>query len=122
MSDEFDPGEATRTIVELDQQVREYFGYQERWGYLPLDDMTTEKWALAGFGHKVVWCDGEHDLADCITNNSEDYYEAQVIDAPIEKGGYALIGVDTECDGNRFLMLFRLSNKVELDEETQEYL
>jgi len=120
--EEFDPVEALEAIAELDEKVRKYFGATPRWAYLPLDDMTDVKWTLSGFGHKVVWCASEYDLADCIVNETHDYYDGVIVDDPIEKGDYVLIGVDTQSDGNQFLMLFRLDHKVELDEETQEYL
>lgn len=99
---------------ELESQILNYFGYQQEWTMLPLDDMTMMSWMLVT--NRVIWSDKP--LTVEIIKDGE-IYDAFAFAAfnmvqrwVWEKEDYTLLRVDTRSDNNYLLMVFDNSRRV----------
>ena len=93
--------------------VHQYFGYDEDWVTIPLRDMTDSYWHLTGPTGTVYYADSEDELETGVGN----YYSAVVYTQRFlpkwvyETDDYTMICADTQCDGNKFLMIFDNAKK-----------
>jgi hypothetical protein len=94
--------------AKLRKQLLEYFGYEESWIVLPIEDQTDVYWSVSG--DYVTYADSLSDY-----NNDEDnmkIYEDVILSGVTEKGAifrgteFTMIAADTQTDGNKFLMIF----------------
>jgi len=108
-------------MVELDayfkaqEKVYSYFGYQENWRAIPLNDARAMFWCLEGEGPGLVcYADSKEELA----TQSGEYYEASIytqrhLPKWVYRGkDYTMVVADTHCDLNIFLMIFSNSKEI----------
>jgi hypothetical protein len=84
----------------LQQQIYDYFGYQEDWAVIPLDDATEYYWQLINKKGNVQFAKTKEDLQDTENYYGEDIYYVY------RAANYTMIMVDTYVDGNKFLRVF----------------
>jgi len=110
-----------KEYFELQKQIYDYFGYQEDWVVIPLEDSTEYYWCLGeGFyGNSVLFFEDKENLIEAIkTGNyySNSIYHQRFLDKCVyRKDDYTMIVVDTHTDGNKFLQV--LDNSKELKKE-----
>ena len=107
---------------ELEKQIHDYFGYVEDWVVIPMEDQTEYYWQLdqdepgndRSCG-EVRYADTVEDLQDF---EAGIYYSGMIYTQRFlpkfvyRADDYTMISVDTQCDGNKFLMIF--DNKKEI--------
>lgn len=102
---------------DLKRQIYEFFGYEDGWRSLPLDAELESFWGL-NCRYGVRWADSEEEL------QRQDYYGGEIY-APSGSTGiwpkdeYTLMAVDTNCDGNIFLIVFSNSKKRDIEDEDE---
>lgn len=106
------------TYFELAKEVHEAFGYVEDWVVIPLDDNRDVYWHLSGEGHGdvVTWSDtaenlrryvGDDEPADENKIWSCQLYTQRFLPKWVYRtDDLTMICVDTQTDGNKFLMVF----------------
>jgi len=107
----------------IKSEIFDYFGYEEDWRVIPIDDRRDAYWALSE-SEDVV---GYSPVADQVLpglegDYGEAYYEDEIYTQRhlnqyvyrAEK--YTMICVDTHTDGNKFLAIY--SNQREVGNET----
>lgn len=105
----------------LQQKIYAYFNYVEDWVVIPMEDNTEMYWTLFGVGAKAIvrFAPTKGRLID--KHGDENYYECPIyaqrfLDQWVYRGeDYTMICADTQCDGNKFLMIF--SNDKEIPDE-----
>lgn len=119
-----------KQYFDLQKKIYDYFGYEEDWVVIPLDDCTNRYWSLIqnqyGGGH-VFWGDAGKCLTlEDITKGESIYsgviYTQRFLPKWVFRGAeYTMVSVDTQCDGNKLLMVF--DNNLEIVDEKmkQEY-
>ena len=87
----------------LQKNIYEFFGYEEDWVVIPLDDAREYQWHLdEEAGH--VWFWDKNDLSNIYSN---ELYRQRFLPGCVFPGdGYTMIVVDTHTDGNKFLQVF----------------
>lgn len=111
------------------QEIHDYFGYQEDWVTIPLYDGRDYYWYLNPIygtqdknlivGGDVVFADTVEDLMD---EERGAYYSYQIYTQRFlskwvyEKTDYTMISVDTHIDGNKYLMIFDNTARIDLEE------
>ena len=93
-----------RAYFNLQKAIHEYFGYQENWVAIPLDNSAIEcEWSLHqdedGRGVVKYINNGELYSGEIYTQR---FLEKWVYETP----HYTMVCVDTHTDGNKFLMVF----------------
>lgn len=109
----------------LQKQIYDYFGYVEDWVVIPLDDQTNKYWMITGgdergAGGYVTWSPEPFTIESL--KKGDNIYGGPVYTQcflpkwiwRVEK--YTMISVDTQTDGNKFLMVFDNSKEC-TDEE-----
>ena len=103
--------------ITLQKQIFEYFGYEENWCVLPIDDATDYYWRLDGEGPGTVYfADTVEDLED--KDESGNYYSNEIytqrhLPKWVYRGkDYTMIVVDTQTDGNKLLSIFDNSKEI----------
>lgn len=100
-----------KEYFELEQKIFDYFGYKEDWVVIPLEDQTGCYWFLTGEkqGDTCVWYDAPFTI--------EVVQDGAIYDGPIytqrylskwvyRREDYTMVCVNTQTDGNKFLMIF----------------
>ena len=99
----------------LKEEIHNYFGYVEDWVAIPLDDRRSNYWQILGGegrGGEVQWSPNK-DFDDDNEIYSGAIYTQRFLPKWVYRGPeYTMICVDTQCDGNKFLMVF--DNKKEI--------
>lgn len=105
--------ELLNKYFELQKKVYEYFGYEEGWKVIPLDDCTKYFWFVSD-------CDVEFaDSLEELKNEEGNYYVNEIytqrhLPKWVYRGDdYTMICVDTHTDGNKFLQVFDNSKEIE---------
>lgn len=91
----------------LEREILEYFDYEGGWTVLSLQDNREYHWSEDG--NSVEF--GEEPF-----ERYEGMYSCAIIGDVIRKGKYALIPIDTQCDGNKYLGLFLLEKEIAQEE------
>ena len=105
----------------LQKEIHEYFGYQEDWVVIPLDDGTDYFWSLDR--DEVRFAEKKEDLFDEEAGNyySNEIYTQRFLSKWVYEGkDYTMVVVDTHTDGNKFLQVFDNSKKVDWEEEDDD--
>jgi hypothetical protein len=111
----------------LQQQIHDYFGYEEDWVTIPLDDATDMYWRIIGGegrGGSVQFAESIEDLPSDYYDSGM-YYENEIytqrfLPKWVYRGAeYTMICVDTHTDGNRYLQVFDNSKEVKDDSEAE---
>lgn len=92
---------------EIIEQIHDYFGYNENWTVLPIDDSTQYYWKLTDSG--VQFYENQDDDDD--NSYSNEFLHGSVEDV-YRTEAYTMIAVDTHCDGNKFLQIFDNSKEL----------
>lgn len=108
-----------RHYNQIRQELFDYFGYQEDWVVIPVDDATKYHWRLTGEGRgdEVQFADTLEELetesGNCYSN---EIYTQRFLPKWVYRGEeYTMVVVDTHTDGNKFLQIF--DNKKEVKYE-----
>lgn len=98
---------------EIEQQIYNYFGYEEEWRKMPLDDCTEYFWCFDGNGN-VHYCEAKNKtLAKEIIKKGEHSYSDKIRKNIIHiKCDLTLICLNTNCDFNVFLSIFDNSKEI----------
>ena len=112
--------EILRHYFDLQQQIYAYFGYEENWVVIPLDDCTRAYWWVEedALGRGIVVYSHEPFTPELIRAGEQIYnvsiYTQRHLSRWVYRGeAYSMICVDTHTDGNKFLMVF--DNTKEID-------
>ena len=97
--------------LDLQQDIYDYFEYDEKWSVYPIDDSRDHYWFIDR--NSVVFCDKPFDR-DVIVNGL--FYTGVIDDSIYTKEDFTMIQVDTQTDGNIFLQIFDNSKKVILSD------
>ena len=94
----------------LQKEIYDYFGHEEDWVVIPLDDSTSYYWRINEYN--ICFADSIHELETESGNYYENqfYYHNNSSKNIYEGEKYTMICVDTRTDGNKFLQVFD-SNK-----------
>jgi len=95
---------------EIQQKIYDYFGYQEDWRVIPLDDARNYYWFVNGSEHggEVCYAETEEELK----TESGQYYVNEIYTQRFlpkwvyRSKDYTMVCVDTQTDGNKFLQIF----------------
>lgn len=93
----------------LQKEIYDYFGYQEDWVAIPIDDSRKYYWTLNGEGPgEVCFADTEQELINQTGNYYiNEIYTQRFLPKWVYRGEeYTMICVDTRTDGNKFLQIF----------------
>ena len=93
----------------LQKSIHEYFGYVEDWVTIPLSDETDYYWRLTENGHGGGFV--EYSSEPIETGIEGEYraaiYTQRFLPKWVYRGnGFTMISADTQCDGNKYLMVF----------------
>lgn len=98
----------------LQKEIYEFFGYEEEWKVYPLDDCTEYYWFVTD---SQVWFFDSQEAY--VTNDGMHMYSNELYGKnrgvyPTRK--YTMIRVDTNTDGNKFLMILDNSKMLPVKE------
>lgn len=120
-------GEQLDQYFELTTAVHEAFGYTEDWVVIPLDDEREVYWHLSGegYGDSVTWSDTPENLRRYLglIDGDEPADENRIWSCQIytqrflpkwvyRAEDFTMVCVDTQTDGNKFLMVFSNAREV----------
>lgn len=90
---------------ELQEKIYEYFGYNQNWVVIPIEDATEYYWRIIG-NKEVQFSKKIEDLGED-EGYSNEIYTQRFLPKWIYRGkDYTMIVVDTHTDGNKFLQIF----------------
>jgi hypothetical protein len=95
-------------------EVFAYFGYEEDWCVIPLDDARDYFWKLDGEGPGTVgFAKTEKELESETGQYCEnEIYTQRYLPKWVYRGAeFTMIVVDTHADGNKFLQVFTNANQ-----------
>lgn len=96
---------------EIQKQIHDYFGYQEDWVVIPLDDCREYFWYIpyGGQGDEVRYAKHEENLVEGTMEDgySNEIYKQRFLPKWVYRADdYTMVCVDTHVDGNKFLQIF----------------
>lgn len=99
---------------EIEQQIYDYFDYEEEWSKFCIENCTEYFWYL-GKCEYVFYCNAKNkeEAKEIILIGVESYSSRIINNSIYKKNDLTLILLDTECDGNVFLSIFDNSKKIE---------
>lgn len=86
----------------LEKQILDWFGFTPEWHVYPISNETNSHWMI--FRNKVAYSPEPY-TPDSIEKGAG-LYTAEVIRPPLSANGFTALVVNTQCDGNYFLMIF----------------
>lgn len=89
----------------LQKEIYAYFGYEEGWRVIPIDDCRDMYWWVTGEGYRddVFYSESPEDNEVY----SDEIYTQRHLKKWVYAGAeYTMICVDTHTDGNQFLAIF----------------
>ena len=99
----------------LQDEIHGYFGYEEDYCVIPLQDSRRYFWKLDGEGPGTVrFANSEEKLKD---EEAEEYCEEEIytqrhLPKWVYRGAeFTMVVVDTRVDGNKFLRIFTNANE-----------
>lgn len=111
-----------KEYFELQKQIHDYFGYVEDWVTIPLEDCTDDLWCLSGEGSG----DSVYHAATMEDFQTGSFYGGPIytqrfLPKYVYRGdAFTMVSVDTQCDGNKYLMVFDNSKQIPYDEDMIE--
>ena len=101
----------------LQKEIYDYFGYNEDWVVIPLDDNRGYYWYLTGEGHgdEVKYAADKINLFDGTEDDgySSEIYTQRFLPKWVYRGEeFTMVCIDTHTDGNKFLAVFDNSKEV----------
>lgn len=116
--------ELLKKYKEAEQALHDYFGYVEDWVVIPIEDNTEYYWKLDQeipgddrSSGEVSYAANPGDIGNW--DEDADWYSAVIytqrfLPKFVYRGAdYTMVSADTQCDGNKFLMIF--DNKKEIE-------
>ncbi len=106
---------------ELQKQIHAYFGYEEQWRVIPIEDATEYWWSLNEADENVKFCNAENSeeaRATLADDEKGDFYQNSIYTQRhlpkfvYESNDYTMICVDTQTDGNKFLQIFDNTRRI----------
>lgn len=98
---------------EIQQKIYDYFGYEEEWKVIPLEDRRMYLWYVSEDG--VIFAEK---IEDFETGNyyGDEIYTYRFLPKYIyETEDYTMICVDTHTDGNKFLAIYDSQKRLKED-------
>jgi len=110
----------------LKKEIHDYFGYREDWVDIPLSDETDCYWFVTGEGHGGVCVWGDEPLTEEFVRDGGIYsgpiYTQRFLPKWVyRKDDYTMVCVDTQTDGNKFLMIFDNSKECKDQKVVEAY-
>lgn len=103
----------------LQKEIYEYFGYNEDWKVIPLEDGTDYIWMVND--SQVAFAETMDDFSGG-NYYANEIYTQRFLKTWVYRGeDYTMICVDTRTDGNKFLQVFDNKKEIEYDEEMLEF-
>jgi hypothetical protein len=96
-----------------EKAIHNFFGFTEDWRVLPIEDATDVYWYVDS--GEVMYSNSKEKLAAYMAGDDEGdeiYGGEQYHGIRIDKEGSTLIGLNTQCDGNVFLMVFDSTKEI----------
>lgn len=100
--------EMLANIDALTNAVYRFFGYEEDWEVFPLSDETDKHWFVT---EEEVVGSGDPMTVESVTSGWDIfggiiYRRRSSAESVLKAGGYTMICVDTQTDGNKFLAVY----------------
>ena len=98
----------------LEKKIHDYFGYIEDWVTIPIKDLTNVYWGFDG--QSLLFA---YDKADIEKEEyfSYELYEQRFLNTYVyERPDYTMICCDTQCDGNKYLVILDNSMNIDISE------
>lgn len=96
------------TLVQTEKAIHQYFGYEEDWKVLPIQNYTSFYWYIEDGSVYYGDTPKEALLADACYCDSILYR-----DGIHRKDDFTMIAVDTQTDGNKFLSIFDNTKEIQ---------
>ena len=115
--------ELLKEYFEKQKELYDYFGYEENWVVIPVNNCTGYYWSLSGegYGDSVYFAQYMEDFADG-EYYSDGIYTQRFLPKWVYRGkDYTMVVVDTHTDGNKFLQIFDNSLEVPYDEISEYF-
>jgi hypothetical protein len=106
--------------LKIQKEIFEYFGYEEGWRVLPIDDQRGQHWFLTGEGPGCYVHSPEPFTEESIKEGENVYsgevYTQRHLPKWVYRGPeYTMVVADTETDDNKLLMIFE--NRLECKDQ-----
>lgn len=95
------------------EAIHDHIGFVEEWRVYPINDSSLYVWQIRN--ENVVFWDSleQYNSMDLEDGLKEPYYSEIIINDQVFNGSiYTGIFIDTQTDGNKFLSIFKNSNKI----------
>lgn len=107
----------------LQDEVHKYFGYVQDWVVIPMNDQLNRHWMICGPEDRAstsVAYSNKPFTPELIAEGKECYsgfiYTQRFLHQWVYRGPeHTMVSVDTQCDGNKLLMIF--DNNLECKDE-----
>ena len=108
-----------KQYLNLQQEIYDYFGYQQDWEVMPLDDCTEYYWRLdSEDDEEATMVYFAKSIENLMNEESGDYYSNEIyvqrfLSKLVYRGkDYTMVIVDTQTDNNKFLSIFDNSKEI----------
>lgn len=109
----------------IQKEIYEYFGYEENYRVIPLDDHTDYYWNITGegYGGQVLFA---IDINNVFDGTDDDGYSSEIYTQRFLKKwvyraeDYTMICIDTHVDGNKFIAVFDNAKYVTEDSDIEQ--
>jgi hypothetical protein len=103
-----------KEYFDIQKKIHEYFGYEEDWVSIPLNDLTKYFWILNEQDGFIRYAETIEDLYSDGNYYEDEIYTQRHLPKWVYYGkDFTLICADTHTDGNKFLHVFKNSKKRE---------
>ena len=120
-----------KEYFDFEAKIHKYFGYKEDWVKIPFDDCTGKYWAViqgSTGGGSVFWLeDGVSPSREVIESGHQMFggiiYTQRFLPKWVYRADeHTMVCVDTQCDGNKFLMIFDNDKEIKDKELKDTYV
>lgn len=102
-----------KDYFDLQQNIYNYFGYEEGWVVIPIEDDTGYYWMVdPNESECVIFAIDQTDFYNGDYYKNEIYNQRHLPKYVFRGEDYTMIAVDTHTDGNKFLQIFSNSKEV----------
>ena len=99
----------------IKKEIHDYFGYQEDWVVIPLDDARECYWNLNEYEGEVKFAENKENVFNGTMEDGymNEIYTQRFLDKYVYRTEhFTMICVDTNTDGNKFLQVFDNSKEI----------
>lgn len=106
---------------DIQNQIYKYFGYEETWRTLPINDNRQHYWCLDEHSSTIHWADSEQELTTKTGNSysGEIYKDACHLKSIYRGKNYTMVLVDTHAYGNQWMAIFDNAKEVKGSPESE---